>query len=453
MDELYPVYATAAVIGLYFLVHVATGKFDPFAPVWLFLVGFVQVYVIQALSLHDWAVGVRGKDLVAAANLRALWALLWFLAIYHFGPGRLAAPLLPRPPLGWPVKLVAVLSPILILWGLICAGILIRGGTSSTQPISPEESLFLAFPFVMMVAAVLLIVTGRTIAAPRPIFLLVGLAVAVLYVLIWMFNGKRSYSLIGVLATVCAFYISRLERPSWPVLIGTSFTGALVVAVAIGWRNSPDHERSAAGFLSFLGDFKVSTILVSLNVAAGETDPDILTHETVEYGGFLLMMDTVPEKSGYDHGANYLRVFSTFIPRMVWPTKPIYGRRQWIDAWIAGSEMEREEDFAGPAISILGATQLNGGARATLFVLACVAVLLRTAYDYFRRHQDVVWTQFFWAITYFNAWFMVVTDDPLVWFYYNWGLTTFPIVVFLWWASRWTAPSSRHGAPHELASG
>ncbi len=451
MEELLPVYATTATIVLYFLTHVATRKFDPFAPVWLFLVGFVQIYVIQAFSYHGWAVGVRGKDLVAAANLRAFWALLWFLTVYHFGPGRLAAPLLPRPPRGWPVKFIALLSPILIVWGLVCAGILLRGGTGSDAMISPEESLFRSFPFVMMVAAVLLIVTGRTITAPRPIFLLWGLAVAILYVLIWMFNGRRSHSLIGVLTMVCAFYISRLERPSWPVLFATSFAGALVVAVAIGWRNNPDYDRSVGGFITFLGDFKVSTILDSLNVGADESDPGFFTHETAEYGGFLLMMDTVPEKSGYDYGANYLRVFSTFVPRILWPTKPLYGRRQWIDAWIAGSEMERQGDFAGPAIGILGATQLNGGARATLIVLACVALLLRTAYDYFRRYQAVAWVQFWWATTSFNAWFIVVTDDPLVWFYYNWGFTTFPIVVLMWWASRWTEPSARQVTAPELA--
>ena len=53
--------------------------------------------------------------------------------------------------------------------------------------------------------------------------------------------------------------------------------------------------------------------------------------------------------------------FSTFIPRIIWPSKPLFGRSKWISAWMAGSEMERSEDFAGPAIGILGATQLNGG--------------------------------------------------------------------------------------------
>ena len=148
------------------------------------------------------------------------------------------------------------------------------------------------------------------------------------------------------------------------------------------------------------------------------------------------MMDTVPEKSDYDYGTNYLRVFSTFIPRILWPTKPVFGRTQWINAWIAGSELDRDEDFTGPAIGILGATQLNGGAVATLIVLASAALLLRTSYEYFRLHADVPWVQFWWSITFFNAWFMVVGDDPLSWFYYNWGFSGFPVVVLLWWLHR-----------------
>ena len=64
MEELYPVYGTAAVVVLYFLFQVVSGRFDPFAPTWLFFVGYLHVYVIQALTYHDWAIGVRGKHIV-----------------------------------------------------------------------------------------------------------------------------------------------------------------------------------------------------------------------------------------------------------------------------------------------------------------------------------------------------------------------------------------------------
>jgi hypothetical protein len=438
MEELSFAYGTAAVILAYFLVQVLTRRFDPFAPTWLFLVGYAQVYIIQAIRYHDWAVGVRGKDLVAAANCRALWALIWFLAVYHLGIGGRIARVLPRPPRTWSPLAVAALAPPLVLWGLYCSGVVIQGEGES-EAVSAEVSLFRSFPFVLLVAAIMLIVTGRTITTARPAFLPAGLLVSAAYVLIWMFNGKRSHSLIGVLATVCALYITRLKRPSWPVLLSTAFAGSLVVAIAIGWRNDRDRERSFAGFANFLGDFQVSRILESLNVSDG--DEEIQSYETYEYGGYLLMMDTVPAKSGYDYGANYLRVVSTFIPRLLWPNKPLYGRSQWIGAWMAGSEVEREEDFTGPAISILGATQLNGGAVGTLIVIAGAALMLRNAYAYFLLHSDVPWVQFLWSITFYNAWFMVVGDDPLTWFYYNWGYSAFPITIVMWWANRSGAPA------------
>ena len=107
MDEISLIYATGAVVAIYFLAHVIAGKFDPFAPIWLFLVGYIHVYFIQALSYHEWAVSVRGNDLVQAANLRALWAIAWMLFVYQLGIGRVLASFLPRPPARWSATQVA----------------------------------------------------------------------------------------------------------------------------------------------------------------------------------------------------------------------------------------------------------------------------------------------------------------------------------------------------------
>jgi hypothetical protein len=440
MNDQLSVYLTAGIIITYFLTSVLIRKFDPFAPIWLFLVGYLQVYVIQALSYRDWALAVRGDELVTAANSRALWALVWFLAVYHLGVSRWLATQLPSPPQHWSGLLVTGVSPVLILWGLYCAGVVISHGLQGLDNLSPEESLLRSFPFVMMVAAILLIVTGRLPGAPQPLLFPVGLLVATAYIAIWMFNGKRSHSLIGVLATVCACYITRLKRPSWPVLLATSFSGVLVVALAIGWRNNGNYEFSVAGFTQYVGDFKMAKILESLNMEEQEDPFETISHETTEYGGFLLMMDIVPMKSSYDYGSNYVRVISTFIPRIVWPTKPLFGRAEWVGAWIAGSELPRDEDFTGPAIGILGATQLNGGAVGTCIVLACTAFLLRTAYEYFQLYPHIPWVQFWWSITFFNAWFMVVGDDALTWFYYNWGFSALPVVLLMWWGNRSNVP-------------
>jgi len=448
IDELYT-YATAALIASVFIIQVASKRFDPFAPVWLFLVGYVHLYVIQAVALREWAVAVRGEEVVAAANLRALWALAWFLAVYYSGIGKAVAARLVRPPAAWSVPAVAGLAPVLFAWGMYCSWSVIRLGLGGEAgEVSAEQFLFLSFPFMMLVAGNLLLVTGRTGPTPRPGFTAAGLAVIGLYVLIWMFNGKRSHSLIGVLTAVCGFYVTRRRRPSWPVLIGTAFAGALVVAVAIGWRNNPNYPRSPSGFVQYVGDFRVHSILKSLNIDEDEDDArpsKYKTYETLEYGGFLLMMSTVPALSDYDYGANYLRCVSTFIPRVVWADKPIFGRDKWIAAWRAGSEMRREEDFAGPAIGILGATQLNGGAAGTLAVMAAVALLLRTAYEYFRLYDGVPWVQAWWTLTYYNAWLMVVTDDPMIWFYYSWGVTCLPSLALLFVVNKFFAagPAAR----------
>ncbi len=452
MDDQQYVYATAAVIGLYFCWQVARKRFDPFDPVWLFFVGYVQVYIIQALSYREWAVSVRGAELVTAANQRALWAIVWFLAVYSLGAGRIVARRLPTPPRKWSNTAVSLLSPVLIVWGLFCAGVF-GGGAANGEFQSAEETLLRSFPYVLMVGSVMLIVSGRRIAAPQPAFLAAGLFFAFTYMAMWIFNGKRSPALIGVLATVCAYYSSHMKRPSWGTLSVTAFVGMLVVAVAIGWRNDRSHDRSASGFVQFLGDFEVSKILESLDITDEDATFEFVSYETKEYGGYLLMLDTVPMKSDYDGGANYLRMFSTFIPRILWPTKPLYGRKQWVDAWIAGSELERDEDFTSPAIGILGATQLNGGAPATVLVLAILALLLRSSYEYFRLHADSSWVQFCWSITFFNAWFMIVGDDPMTWFYFNWSFASLPAIVILWFANKGPDPGWGPSAATAAAAG
>jgi hypothetical protein len=148
------------------------------------------------------------------------------------------------------------------------------------------------------------------------------------------------------------------------------------------------------------------------------------------------MFSTVPERSEYDYGASYSRIFITFIPRMIWPNKPIPGRDKWVAAWMAGSEFKRKENFTGPAIGILGATQLNGGAYGTAIVLTALAILLRTGYEYYRRYQFTCWAQAWWALTYYNSWLMTVNDDPFVWFYYIYGFAIMPPMLFLWLINR-----------------
>jgi hypothetical protein len=79
----------------------------------------------------------------------------------------------------------------------------------------------------------------------------------------------------------------------------------------------------------------------------------------------------------------------------------------------------------------------------TIVVLSIIATFWQTCYSYFLLHSHCPWAKFWWSIFFFNAWFMVVNDDPMIWFYYNWGFTSMPIVVLLWWANRLAGTPSR----------
>ncbi|MDX2039277.1 MAG: hypothetical protein SFX72_21700 [Isosphaeraceae bacterium] len=437
MDELTAVYATGGVIVGYFLLQVVRKRFDPFAPTWMFLLGWVQIYVIQPITLHEYALRVRGIEVTTEANVRALWAVVLFLVCYHFGPGRSASRIVPAPPARWSLAALVAICPVLVVWGLVCGFYIARSVTTTERvQLDPEAVLLLQFPILTLVAAILLIVTGRSLERPRPLVALMGLSISAFYILLWMFNGKRSVSLLAVLATVCAWYVPKFKRPSWPTLAVTALAGALAVSISIGWRNDRKHERSITGFVEHMMEFDPGLILLNLNIESEteENAPDFgyKSYETLEYGGYLLMLSTVPELSDYDYGAPYLRIVSTFIPRILWPDKPLYGRDAWIAAWIAGSEFRRKPDFTGPAIGILGACQLNGGAVATAIVIGFLGVFLRSAYEYYRANAHKPWAQAWWALTFYNAWFMTVNDDPFVWFYYAYGFTTFPPLVALW---------------------
>ena len=50
-----------------------------------------EPYVVQAISYHDYALRVRGVEVTTTANVRALWAIVWFFLVActsaHGDPG------------------------------------------------------------------------------------------------------------------------------------------------------------------------------------------------------------------------------------------------------------------------------------------------------------------------------------------------------------------------------
>ena len=294
--------------------------------------------------------------------------MLWFLAVYYSGFGKRIAARLPRVPSHWSPGLIAAISPGMVAWGLVCAGVALR-----SVEVAQEQNILRQFPIMMLAAGVLLVVTGRQPDTPRPAFSAIGAAIVLGYVLIWMFNGRRSHAVIGVLTGACAWYVPRHRRPSLPSLAATAV--ALRLGRVARARVAKQHETPADGLpgsSTFLGDFDPSNMLVDLNVQDRD-DPEGHPSRADEQG------DGGVRRLSADDGDRPREVENTTTDnRISESSRRSYPRidlaRQAdlrprpVDqgAWMVGSEFPRKEDFTGPAISVLGATQLNGGAVATL---------------------------------------------------------------------------------------
>jgi len=192
MNELLPVYLTCGLILSLTLsaILVFRNLFDPFAPVWLFLIGFFQVYVVQALSYNEWAVSVHGAQMVESANWRAFWAICVFLIAYQFGPGRWVAGRMPRAPVHWSMPALSGVVPVMLTWGFFCSVVMIVSGT--TEQTSSGGHLLRQFYFMMLGAGILLMVTGSRRDKPAPPIFWAGVGVTLSFVALWVFQGKRS---------------------------------------------------------------------------------------------------------------------------------------------------------------------------------------------------------------------------------------------------------------------
>ena len=404
-------------------------RFDPFAPIWLFLVGYIQIYVVQAINYHAWAVSARGKDLVAAADWRALWALALVPLVYHLGPGRGIAPVLPRPPRRWSPRPGRADRPAAGPVGPVSApGVVIRSGADEVA--SAERSLFRSFPFVMMVAAILLIVTGPEHAGTAA-----GLP------------GGRA----GGRAALCddldvqrqAIALADRRAGDGLRLLHHAAEAALLARAVLdrlrgrargGDRHQLEERPRPPALVRrvrrFLADFRSRQILESLKSRDG--DGGERSHETEEYGGFLLMMDTVPDEVRLRlwgelpaglldvHPADHLADQAALRPDA------------WVNAWIAGSELERDEDFSRPGDRPAGGhpaqrRRRRDADRARRRSRSCSArptntsAATPTSRGCSSGGRSSITTPGSWSST----------TIPLVWFYYNWGFTAFPLVVLV----------------------
>ena len=214
------------------------------------------------------------------------------------------------------------------------------------------------------------------------------------------------------------------------------------MGIAIGWRHN-DRLRTVLHRDSLsISRSSRSQRFLKVSTSRNREPHETKSHETTEYGGFLLMMDTVPRSRIMIMERTTCACFYLYpSDRLADQARSLAGPSGSVPGSLARNSIETRISL-DPAIGILGATQLNGGAVATLLVLAfacpsCSAPptstsgSMRTSPGSSSGGRSPSSTHGSWSLS----------DDPMTWFYYNWGFSGFPIVVFLWWTHRSRAPA------------
>ena len=433
-DEPY-IYATAAVIVATVLLGVFRKSFDPFAPIWLFLVGYAQVYVVQAISYRDWAIRVRGHELVdrgERAGLLGACSGSW--RSITAGSARSSPARLPRPPASGRRRWSPSITPLMIVWGLVCAGLVLGGGDDEPD-VAPRRRLLRAFPIMMLVgghpadrdrpAAG----DGRGRCSPGPgVVVVVGLHRDL--------DVQRQAVALAVRRADDASARSTLARASGrrcPCWRRRRWPACLVVSLAIGWRgNNRTTSTTSRASSQYVGDFDLESILVNLNIKSQhdeEIDVRRRDGQPRDRGVRRLPPDdghrarrsrtttTAPRTSGSSRptspGSSGTTSRSTAASSGSTPGSPARS-----SSATTTSPARRSASWAPPSST--------AAPSATLIVMAVLAPAAPHGLRVLPAPRRVPWVQVWWSLTFYNAWLMIVNDDPFVWFYYIYGHTTVP---------------------------
>ncbi|HEV2746397.1 MAG TPA: O-antigen polysaccharide polymerase Wzy [Allosphingosinicella sp.] len=152
------------------------------------------------------------------------------------------------------------------------------------------------------------------------------------------------------------------------------------------------------------------------------------------------IMDRVPEVRGYQNGRTYLALFSSVIPRSVWPNKP----EASLGAYVKGELFGQRVRKAGWPPGMIAEAHMNFGTAGILPVMFIFGALLRLFYETCRPLLGVSFlVTVFYSVAVWRLAFGTIGLNFVL------GLTqtlqlAVPMLFFLWLAK---APRLRRGNP------
>lgn len=124
-------------------------------------------------------------------------------------------------------------------------------------------------------------------------------------IMITVTTGSRNLTISAALAVIVYLYISNNKRPR----LRTSIFAIVILYIFVG-------------FVGIYRGVMLSGGTIDLSAISLQSLLDAFMYNVEIFFPFYNLVETVPQKAGFNYGLGFLNVFIQFIPRAIWPGKP-----------------------------------------------------------------------------------------------------------------------------------
>ncbi|MDP9348210.1 MAG: oligosaccharide repeat unit polymerase [Gemmatimonadota bacterium] len=398
------------------------GEWDPFEPIFMVNTALALYFVMApAADLLDGREYFFGKHITSAlpgAFLVAALGIASMTVAYYSGIARRVARLLPTtPPMrpglaryGIVVGVLAVLLfgvylrvsqrswTYLLTFGQLGSAPGIDPGSTTEAPLTNylySTLNWLITSFMILFASMR---RGRVFLA-LAFFPLLAMLMTI---------GFRYKVLVFVLAPVVYTYLKSGRRPRLVQLMIIALLGFLVVG---GLGTVRDEFREGMEVQAPTWSDISDAFLTSLSI----------------YQPYVAIVDAFPEERDFLGGQSYAYLFYQPIPRGLWPSKPEPPVKEIIRTSFGGEAAV----IAGVAYPNIGEMYAEFGALGVSVGMGLFGLMIRTLYEYLRRHPHDLWVRMSYALA-LPYLVQVISRGHFVGVVHDLVFLFLPIVVGMW---------------------
>lgn len=357
-------------------------KRDLFEPIYWASAYFLLIFGIRSIYAMLFGTPFLGTPPYSTETVTA-WAialiyvivsLLFFLIGYYSKFGVALARLIPPLPQQWSLTKIKLFVPLLTGTGLLAFAILVSyfGGleaflTQKQLTLTAGGTTYL-YQFVNLTTYALFI-SYITVLIHRKMRVITFLLLAIV-LLLGFASGAKGSVIFSILSLLIArnYFKTQIQLRHFLVI-------ALLIVLIFPFFNVYRHTSDLA------------QVLPAAIVILGR--PDLLVHHLLDrfhdIDSLIFIIRDTPEIMDFQLGKTILPLFIAWIPRALWPEKPIisfakvFGETYYAP-WFAGTG-------TAPSPTIIGEAYINFHVGGILWIALMSGIMLRTIYHYLIRRS------------------------------------------------------------------